>query len=119
MLLQMNVSAGILILLIVILRFLAIHYLPKKAFTLLWKIVLLRLLLPFHLPINFGIASPVTRAVGHSMRRFEDVNYTVSQNNVQNLTKTALLQSAAVPTCLQSSGLQGRLYYFVFLGAYI
>lgn len=116
MLLQMNVSAGILILMIVILRFLAIHYLPKRAFTLLWKIVLLRLLLPFHLPINYGIASPVTRAVGHSMRRFEDVNYTVSQNNVQNLTKTASSAISSSTDLLTVIWLAGALILLCFLG---
>ena len=67
MLLKMSISSGILILLIIILRSLAINKLPKKLFVLLWNIALLRLLLPFDLPIHYGIALPVTKIVNDSV----------------------------------------------------
>lgn len=63
MLLQMSISGGTMILLITILRSLTMDHLPKKLFTVLWDITLLRLLLPFYLPLRYGITSPVTDAV--------------------------------------------------------
>lgn len=53
--LQMTVSAGILILLIVLVRLIAIDRLPKSMFLILWGIALLRLIIPFSIPFNFGI----------------------------------------------------------------
>ncbi len=50
-LLEMSAMAGILIIFVIILRALFIHKLPKKTFTLLWAIVVLRLIIPFSLPI--------------------------------------------------------------------
>ena len=59
MLLKTSLSGGILILLVIILRFLLNEKLPKRTFSLLWDIVLLRLLIPFDLPFKYGIAVPV------------------------------------------------------------
>lgn len=59
MLLKTSLSGGILIMLVIILRFLLNEKLPKKTFSLLWDIVLLRLLIPFDLPFKYGIAVPV------------------------------------------------------------
>jgi len=64
MLLKMSISGSILIILIMIFRFFAINKLPKKMFVLLWNIAILRLLLPFDLPIHYGIASPITNIIG-------------------------------------------------------
>ena len=60
MLMHMSISGGILIILIMALRMLAVKRLPKKVFVLLWEIAALRLLIPFDLPFQYGIASPVT-----------------------------------------------------------
>lgn len=65
MLIQMSISGGILILLVIILRSLTINKFPKIVFVLLWEIALLRLLIPFNLPIHYGIATPATNAVQH------------------------------------------------------
>lgn len=45
--------ASILIVLIVMIRQLAIHKLPKRVFTILWSIVLFRLIMPFSIPTDF------------------------------------------------------------------
>ena len=63
MLMHMSISGGILIILIMALRMLAVKRLPKKVFVLLWEIAALRLLIPFDLPFQYGIASPVTEKV--------------------------------------------------------
>ena len=52
---QMSVAGGVLILLIVVIRALAIHRLPKTTFLALWMIAALRLLLPFSIPLTFNI----------------------------------------------------------------
>jgi beta-lactamase regulating signal transducer with metallopeptidase domain len=57
----MSISAVILILLIVVIRSLAIHKLPKKTFMVLWGVVLLRLLLPFSIPLPVGIDTATDR----------------------------------------------------------
>ena len=52
---QMSVAGGVLILLIVVIRALAIQRLPKTTFLALWMIAALRLLLPFSIPLPFNI----------------------------------------------------------------
>lgn len=59
--LQMGVSAGILILMVVIIRAFAINRLPKTMFIVLWEIALCRLLIPFSIPSKFGIANVISR----------------------------------------------------------
>lgn len=86
MLLKSSISGGILILLIIILRFLAINKLPKRTFVLLWDIALLRLLLPFdlpfHLPFFRSIALPVRKAAGGNP---SISNMPVIQGNIKNI----------------------------------
>lgn len=56
-LLQMSFSGTILIAVILIIRALTIHRLPKRTFLVLWSIALFRLLLPFSVPSVFSIYS--------------------------------------------------------------
>lgn len=57
-LIQMSISAGILIVGIVIFRSLLIHHLPKKVMVILWEIAILRLLFPFSISLSLpGIGS--------------------------------------------------------------
>ncbi|MBR2403058.1 MAG: hypothetical protein IKB01_09895, partial [Lachnospiraceae bacterium] len=56
-LLQMSFTGAILILVIVVIRMIAIHRLPKKTFLVLWIIALARLLLPFSVPSPFSVYS--------------------------------------------------------------
>ena len=51
----MSVAGGVLILVLVVIRALAIHRLPKTTFLALWMIAALRLLLPFSIPLPFNI----------------------------------------------------------------
>ena len=50
-LIQMSAAAGVLILGIVLFRSLFIHRLPKKVMILLWEIAILRLMIPFSVPL--------------------------------------------------------------------
>lgn len=58
MLIDMSVSAGVLIVLTIILEKIAGNYFSKRFIVTMWKIVLLRLIIPINLPITFGIAKP-------------------------------------------------------------
>ena len=58
---QMSISAAILILAIVVIRALVIHKLPKKTFLVLWSVVLIRLMVPFSIPAVFGTNAIVDR----------------------------------------------------------
>lgn len=62
-LLQMSVSAAVMIFVITVIRALAINRLPKMTFTVLWGIVLARLLVPFSLPSPLSVYSLI-RHVG-------------------------------------------------------
>ncbi len=54
-LLQMSFSGTVFIIVIAIIRAIAINKLPKRTFLVLWKIALLRLLIPFSIPSMFSV----------------------------------------------------------------
>ena len=60
-LLQMSFQGGVLILVTMALRAAALHRLPKGAFSALWGMALLRLLLPFKLASAFSVYSLANR----------------------------------------------------------
>ena len=49
-LLSASISAGILILVILLIRWTALKHIPKRTFVILWGVVLLRLLIPVSIP---------------------------------------------------------------------
>ncbi|MFD1176189.1 M56 family metallopeptidase [Paenibacillus puldeungensis] len=57
--LQMSLSAAVLIIAIVIIRGLSLHKLPKKTFLILWGVVVCRLLVPFSVPSRFSFFTGV------------------------------------------------------------
>lgn len=58
MLIDMSVSAGVLIILTIMLEKAAGNYFSKRFIVTMWKIVLIRLIIPVNLPITIGIAKP-------------------------------------------------------------
>jgi bla regulator protein BlaR1 len=60
-LLQMSVSAGVLILLTAVVRAFAINRLPKTMFVALWGIAIGRLIVPFSIPSKIGISGLIHR----------------------------------------------------------
>ena len=60
--LEMTVSAGVMILIITVIRAIAIDRLPKRLFVALWGVVLLRLLVPFSIPFDFSLFSLAERS---------------------------------------------------------
>jgi beta-lactamase regulating signal transducer with metallopeptidase domain len=53
--LEMSLSATVLILVVMIIRALALHKLPKKTFPVLWNVALCRLLVPFSVPSRLSV----------------------------------------------------------------
>ncbi len=51
---QMSLSASVLIVAVAIIRAITLHKLPKKTFLVLWGVVLCRLLIPFSIPSRFS-----------------------------------------------------------------
>ena len=60
-LLQMSLSGAVMILVIVVIRALAINKLPKKAFLVLWSVVVVRLLIPYSFRSAFSVYSLLRR----------------------------------------------------------
>ena len=60
-LLQMGLSGAVMILIIVVIRALGINKLPKKAFLVLWGVVVVRLLIPYSLSSTFSVYSLLGR----------------------------------------------------------
>ena len=60
-LLQMSLSGAVMILVIVVIRALAINKLPKKAFLVLWSVVVVRLLVPYSFSSTFSVYSLLGR----------------------------------------------------------
>lgn len=56
-LLQMSLSGAVMIVVIVVIRALAINKLPKKAFLMLWGVVVVRLLIPYSFRCAFSVYS--------------------------------------------------------------
>lgn len=62
-LLQRSIAGAIMILVIIVIRALTIHQLPKKTFFVLWEIVLVRLLIPFSFPTSFSVYSLINNHI--------------------------------------------------------
>lgn len=87
-LLEMSVTSGVLILIVIFIRACLFKKLPKKVFVLLWLVVLFKLLVPISLNSNFSIYSIIesnfdtqlgnTSAVDYSIKK---TNNSISKNN--------------------------------------
>lgn len=94
-LLQMSFSGAVMIFVIIGVRALAIHKLPKKVFLILWEIVLLRLLIPVSIPSAFSAYSLLNNS--------DSVLETVSEITVVN---HMVPQIAAVPSGINAGARQ-------------
>ena len=116
MLLTMSISGGVLIILIIVLRFFAINNLPKKVFVLLWDIVLLRLLIPFNLPISYGIASPAAKIVDNGIGLYNASYSPITQGNTKELTFEAVNITQNRITWITIAYLAGMITLLVIFG---
>lgn len=80
---QMSISASILILVVILVRQFAIHRLPKKTFMILWCVVILRLLIPFAITLPTSAYNNASTAVAGSSVDFG--NALILQNAQSNI----------------------------------
>jgi len=59
--LQLSVSASVMIVAVVVIRALTLHRLPKRTFLVLWGVVVCRLLIPFSIPSRFSFYTGIDR----------------------------------------------------------
>ena len=81
--LQMSITAGVLIFVITVIRALAINRLPKKTFLVLWGIVLLRLFVPFLWPSSLSFYSVINYSISKQasdmpLRNIIQINPTIN-----------------------------------------
>lgn len=116
MLLKMSISSSILIILIVILRFVALNRLPKKFFVLLWNIAILRLLIPFDLPMHYGLASPMTKLADSGISHYNTANSPlITESLKEPITDTTValsLNNVAWMTIVWAAGMAVMLVIF-------
>ena len=95
-LLQMSLSGAVLIVAIIVIRALFLHKLPKKTFTILWTLVLIRLLLPFSIPSSFSIYSwfPSINSAGESY---------IADNNTSEKVKNSVFSKNIKETVIKES----------------
>lgn len=53
--LQVSISASILILVVIVIRSIALYKLPKRVFVFFWGVIAFRLLIPIRIPSHFSI----------------------------------------------------------------
>ncbi|MCH5353001.1 MAG: M56 family metallopeptidase [Acutalibacter sp.] len=119
-LLQMSFSGAVMILVIVVLRALAIHKLPKRTFLMLWGVAAVRLLIPFSLPSVFSVysllgrltASAKTGKTGSPMVRFLPVTTARSGMPLSGITPDHAAAVSVDPWTLVWAA--GALAYAVF-----
>ena len=119
-LLQRSLSGGVMIVIIVIIRALCIHHLPKRLLTAFWSLPLIRLLIPYALPFSGSVYTLLAR-------RTAAVNQPVQTNAAPSAfaAMSAAVQEAAPAEALSVSWwsvlyLAGLIAFAIFfLTAYI
>ena len=96
-LLQMSVSAAILIAVIALIRHAAIHRLPKIMFPVLWAVVVVRLVIPVSIPSPFSIYSLADQFQTAAEQSMPESSGSVSTQGEPDHAVNAVLSSAAFP----------------------
>jgi len=95
-LIEMSISAALLILMIIVIRSLAIHSIPKVTFMVLWGVVLFRLFIPFSLSSPFQNLGLADKLNGYLIRLSAPSVATLPQTSTIQLS-IHLTQQAAAP----------------------
>jgi bla regulator protein BlaR1 len=115
--LQMSTAAGVLILVIVLLRLISINRLPKTMFIVLWGIVVCRLVIPLSIPAKFGLPD-LLRQISATIQPqniipgIEPGNGNIFYGNPADIPATAILHLPSAVTCIWIAGLVGLALYF-------
>ena len=103
--LQMGITGGLLVIAIFLIRAVALNYLPKKMFLMLWGVVLFRLLAPVSMPLPFSVPSiicDISRTV------LPDSSIPLVINNILNASE-AEVGRTGTPKKI-GEGAQGEFY---------
>lgn len=100
-LLQMSLSAALMIAAVLLVRVLTVEHLPKKTFSILWMVVIVRLIVPFSIPSELSIYSllPNTAFSAPSEAIFSPVveDFSLSDTPTMSNSQTSPpIQSAAL-----------------------
>ncbi len=93
-LLEMSVSAGVLVLFLLLMRTFVCSKLPKQVFALCWMIVLVRLFLPVNLPFQKGIATPAVSLMQRVMQRQDTGKQKSAGRVVQEAASSGIAEHA-------------------------
>ena len=110
-LVQMSLTAGILIVGIMAFRFFFVHRLPKGVMVLLWEIAILRLLLPFALPLP----APGIGSLGN----IKDRQGIVKVETAVGAAEAEYDGKQVVTTTITSQGLEGNLKLVLWLAYFL
>jgi bla regulator protein BlaR1 len=116
MLLRMSISGGILIIFIILLRTFYMNRLPKRAFVLFWCIVLLRLLAPVHLPLQYGITLPVTNLADKHFDQTYSADLSISRLSANELMNASSATNLYSVNWFQIVWLSGVIIFALVLG---
>lgn len=125
MILQMSISASILIIIVTVIRLFAINRLPKKMFFLLWSIILARLLIPFSIPIKLGVFDLISKGtntfdIGQGI--ISGIMPQVSIKEVTHIGQNIALANQpvnALPVLLICWAIGSMILLLIFIIAYI
>ena len=119
-LLQMSMSAAVLIIIITVLRAVSIHKLPKKTFLFLWGLVFFRLFLPISIPSVFSVYSwipqsqPYVSESANHLPRFSVTSDMVGNSIATNVgTQGFFGESISFWTVLWLIGFSLCILYFI------
>lgn len=92
--LKLSFLASVFIVVIIIIRALALHKLPKRTFLALWAVALCRLLIPFSIPSHFSI---------YTLASMLKTNFSAIGKTAKNMTPTNIEMVAGLNTSLSKT----------------
>lgn len=115
--LEISLSASIIIVIATIIRTIAINKLPKKFLLLLWGVILCRLLIPFTIPSKFSIYSILRYATSSLPHKTSLITITQPYNTELGVNDAVLeisqsLLKISVPTVMWFIGISVCALYF-------
>lgn len=112
---EMSMSAGMLVASIILIRTIALNKLPKTMFLILWSIVLLRLLIPVSIPSRFSVYNYLENVVDKKIDN-EIANINESSNGYAPLAdQTIIKANSSIPwlTIVWIVGMSTVMIYFI------
>ena len=118
--LEMSVQAGMLILVIMLVRAAARNRLPKTGFLIMWGLVLLRMLVPFSLPSKWSILGVFQTLTNHTGRNAVlldgSIMVELSQSNFEAAAKTAAVTNFPLAGIWLGGALILFVVFFLLIG---